>query len=64
MGLDQSQVIYVTSNQFDVFASKGAGFRTAWVNRWDQTLEPYGYTPDWEVKDFVELADILERGKP
>lgn len=64
MGLDQSQVIYVTSNQFDVFASKGVGFRTAWVNRWNQTLEPYGYTPDWQVKDFVELADILESGKP
>jgi 2-haloacid dehalogenase len=64
MGLERSQVIYVTSNQFDVFGSKGVGLRTAWVNRWDETLEPYGYTPDWQVKDFIELADALEAEKP
>lgn len=63
MGLDQSQIFYVTSNQFDVFGSKGAGFRTAWVNRWNETLEPYGFTPDWQVKDFVELAEVLEKEK-
>lgn len=64
MGLERSQVIYVTSNQFDVFGSKGVGFRTAWVNRWEETLEPYGYMPDWQVKDFVGLADALEAEKP
>jgi 2-haloacid dehalogenase len=64
MGLERSEVIYVTSNQFDVFASKGVGFRTAWVNRWNEPLEPYGYTPDWQVKDFVELANVLQREKP
>lgn len=64
MGLDRSEVIYVTSNQFDVFGAKGAGLRTAWVGRWNESLEPYGYTPDWHVKDFVELAKVLETEKP
>ncbi|MBI2296104.1 MAG: HAD hydrolase-like protein [Betaproteobacteria bacterium] len=64
MGLDRSEVIYVTSNQFDVFGAKGVGFRTAWVDRWNETLEPYGYTPDWQVKDFVGLAKVLETEKP
>ncbi|MBI2584388.1 MAG: HAD hydrolase-like protein [Rhodospirillales bacterium] len=64
MGLERSEVIYVTSNQFDVFGAKGVGFRTAWVNRWNETLEPYGYTPDWQVKDFVGLAKVLETEKP
>jgi 2-haloacid dehalogenase len=64
MGLDRSQVIYVTSNQFDVFGSKGVGLRTAWVDRWSEPLEPYGYTPDWYVKDFVELAKVLETERP
>lgn len=63
MGLDRSEVIYVTSNQFDVFGAKGVGFRTAWVDRWNEPLEPYGYTPDWQVKDFVELAKVLETQK-
>jgi 2-haloacid dehalogenase len=64
MGLDRSEVIYVTSNQFDVFGSKGVGFRTAWVNRWNESLEPYGDTPDWRVKDFVELGKVLEAERP
>ncbi len=64
MGLDRSEIIYVTSNQFDVFGSKGVGFRTAWVNRWNESPEPYGYTPDWQVKDFVGLAKVLETEKP
>ncbi len=64
MGLDRSEIIYVTSNQFDVFGSKGVGFRTAWVDRWNEPLEPYGFTPDWHVKDFVELAKVLQTGGP
>lgn len=64
MGLDRSEVIYVTSNQFDVFGSKGVGFRTAWVDRWNEPFEPYGYTPDWHVKDFVELGKVLEAERP
>ncbi len=63
MGLDRSEIIYVTTNQFDVFGAKGVGFRTAWVDRWGETLEPFGYTPDWQVKDFVELAKLLESKK-
>jgi 2-haloacid dehalogenase len=64
MDLDRSEVIYVTSNQFDVFGAKGMGFRTAWVGRWNESLEPYGYTPDWHVKDFVEFGKVLEADKP
>lgn len=64
MGLDRSEIIYVTSNQFDVFGSKGVGFRTAWVGRWNESLEPYGHKPDWHVKDFVELGTVLETERP
>ncbi len=64
LGLQRSEILYVTSNQFDVFGSKGMGFRTAWVNRWNETLEPYGETPNWQSKDFVGLAKILEAEKP
>lgn len=63
MDLDRSEVVYVTTNQFDVFGAKGVAFRTAWVNRWNEAPEPYGYTPDWQVKDFVELAKVLETEK-
>ncbi|WP_176758679.1 HAD family hydrolase [Limimonas halophila] len=64
LGLDVAEVLYVSSNQFDVFAAKGLGFRVIWVDRWDQALEPYGYTPDWRVRDFAEAADMLETETP
>lgn len=64
MGLARSEVIYVTSNQFDVFGAKGMSFRTAWVDRWNEAREPYGYVPDWQIKDFVSLAKVLEKEKP
>lgn len=64
MGLDRSEIIYVTSNQFDVFGAKGVGFRAAWVDRWNEPLEPYGYTPDWHVNDFVGLAEALAAERP
>jgi len=64
LGLDVAEVIYVSSNQFDVFAAKGIGFRVIWVDRWGQQLEPYGYTPDWQVSDFAEAADMLEADMP
>jgi len=64
LGLHVAEVLYVSSNQFDVFAAKGMGFRVIWVNRWDQQLEPYGYTPDWRVRDFAEAADMLEAETP
>lgn len=64
MNLHPSEVIFVTTNQFDMFGAKGVGLRVAWVNRANQPLEAYGETPDWTVKDFIELAKVLEAQKP
>lgn len=64
MKLHPSEIIFVTMNQFDMFGAKGVGLRVAWVNRFSQPLEAYGDTPDWTVKDFVELAKVLEAEKP
>lgn len=64
MNLHPSEVIFVTTNQFDMFGAKGVGLRVAWVNRANQPLEAYGETPDWTVKDFVGLAKVLEAEKP
>lgn len=64
MNLHPSEVIFVTTNQFDMFGARGVGLRVAWVNRSSQPLEAYGETPTWTVKDFVELAKVLEAEKP
>lgn len=64
MNLHPSEIIFVTTNQFDMFGARGVGLRVAWVNRFNQPLEAYGETPNWTVKDFVELAKVLEAEKP
>jgi hypothetical protein len=35
-----------------------------WVNRAGEPLEDHGYTPDWVVKDFFEVAEVLKRERP
>jgi 2-haloacid dehalogenase len=62
MGLDPRQVLFVANHEFDCVGAKGAGLRTAFV---DRRRRPYGnkkYPPDLVVRDFRALADALTRG--
>ncbi len=61
LGLDLDEVVYVCRGQFDIVGAKAAGLRVIWVNRAAEPLEDHGYTPDWEARDFFEVAEILER---
>ena len=56
-----SEVIFVCRGQFDIVGAKAAGLKVIWVNRADEPLEHHGYAPDWEVQDFFEVAELLER---
>jgi 2-haloacid dehalogenase len=64
MGLKPQEVIFATRVQLDVQGAKAVGLKVAWVNRAGEPLEQYGYKPDWEVKDFLELAKFLEEKRP
>ena len=44
-----------------IVGAKAAGLKVIWVNRAGEPLEDHGYTPDWEVADFFEVADLLNR---
>lgn len=62
MGLHPEQVLFVANHEFDCVGAKGAGLRTAFV---DRRGRPYGnkkYPPDLVVRDFRALADALMRG--
>jgi 2-haloacid dehalogenase len=64
LGLTPEEVIYVCRGQFDIVGGKAAGLKVIWVNRAGEPLEDHGYVPDWEVKDFFEVADLLKRERP
>jgi 2-haloacid dehalogenase len=63
-GFQPEEVIHVCRVQLDVQGGKAAGLKVAWVNRAQEPLETYGYRPDWTVRDFLELAKLLEQEKP
>jgi 2-haloacid dehalogenase len=48
----------ISSNTWDVLGAKGAGIRAAWVRRSEERVfDPWGISPDWVVKDLVDLAE-------
>ena len=61
LGLEVDDVVFVCRGQFDIVGAKAAGLKVIWVNRAGEPLEDHGYVPDWEVRDFFEVAELLER---
>lgn len=59
--LPKEQILFVSSNGWDVAGAKSFGFHVAWVNRTGQPLEQLGQQPDVMVKDLLELSGLLEK---
>lgn len=60
MGLAPAEILFVSSNGFDVVGAGRFGFRVCWVNRRGGTLDPLGVRPAVEVGTLSELADRFE----
>ncbi|HMM42517.1 MAG TPA: haloacid dehalogenase type II [Thermomicrobiales bacterium] len=57
-----NEVLFVTTNGFDVAGAKAAGLTVCWVDRHGLPLDPLGFEPDMRVRDLGELADLLLGG--
>ena len=64
IGLKPEEVVYATRVGLDVQGAKAVGLNVAWMDRAGEPLEQYGYKPDWVVKDFLELAKLLQEKRP
>lgn len=58
-----NEVLFVTTNGFDVAGAKAAGLSVCWVDRHGLPLDPLGFEPDMRVRDLGELADLLLGGR-
>jgi 2-haloacid dehalogenase len=58
-GTPIDEIAHVTAGWFDVLGAIHAGMQGVWVNRSDDTWEPFGDTPDLTVRDIHGLADEL-----
>ena len=57
-GMASGEMLFVSSNAWDVAGAKAFGYRTCWCNRTKAPMEALGVTPDLEVE---RLDQILER---
>ncbi len=58
--LKPAQMLYISSNPFDVIGARSFGFRVVWVNRVGATFDRLGVEPELVVTRLTEIASALE----
>ena len=62
LGVQPSECAYVGDRQFeDVMGSRTVGMTAIWINRQDRPADPDLPTPDAEIRDLLELPDVLAK---
>ena len=62
LGVQPSECVYVGDRQFeDVMGSRTVGMTAIWINRAGHQADPDLPTPDAEIRDLLELPDVLAR---
>jgi 2-haloacid dehalogenase len=57
LGVERHEVLFLSSNMWDIAGAKTFGFQVAWVNRSGGIMDELGVTPDYVVSDLTELFD-------
>jgi 2-haloacid dehalogenase len=57
--LPKEQILFVSSNTWDVAGAASYGLRVVWVKRREQPVEQLGFEPELVVRDVEELADCF-----
>jgi len=60
MRMKKEEILFVSSNSFDVIGAKSFGFRVCRINRTGAPLDPLGPKPDLVVGSFDELRTALQ----
>ena len=55
LGVPADELMFVSSNAWDVAGAKAAGYRVAWCNRAGAPEEELGVRADWVVTNLMEL---------
>ena len=59
LGLPARDILFVSSNAWDVAGAKAFGYRVCWCNRGRAPMEELGVKPDYEVGRLDEIADTV-----
>ncbi len=55
LGVPAGELLFVSSNAWDVAGAKAFGYRAAWCNRGDAPEEELGLRPDVVIRDLTQL---------
>ena len=55
LGIERDEVLFMSSNGWDISGAKNFGFRTAWINRKQAPVEQLGLEPDYVFSDLKGL---------
>ncbi|MCG3402174.1 haloacid dehalogenase type II [Staphylococcus massiliensis] len=58
--LKREDILYVSSNSWDINGASSFGFDTAWVNRNGELFNDNGSKPTYEIKDLSELTQLVQ----
>lgn len=61
LGTAKEELLFVSSNAFDVIGAKAFGFQAAWINRSRAPLDELGWQPDLVIERLDALPSVLER---
>ena len=59
MGLPAADLLFVSSNAWDVAGAKAFGYRVCWCNRQKAPMEELGFAPDLTVERLDQIPDRL-----
>lgn len=60
LNLDKNEILFISSNKWDIIGAQNFGYQTAWVNRYYSEFEHIDAKPDYEFQNLFGLKSILE----
>ncbi|HEY3600008.1 MAG TPA: haloacid dehalogenase type II [Paraburkholderia sp.] len=60
LGLDRSNILFVSSNAWDASGARHFGYPVCWVNRTGGSFEELGQKPDHVISSLSELPAVIE----
>lgn len=57
--VNNNEVIFISSNSWDIAGAKSFGFNVAWMNRFNNKKEFLELQSDIELKSLMDLAAII-----
>lgn len=59
-GISKNEILFVSSNAWDIAGAKSFGFTVGWINRFNQPSEQLGVQADYVATNLLELAKKVE----